>query len=471
LSPSIETTICSFCGGRTGTLSTPQTPGTPSSAVPKTPRLPPPPHISRPPSAAPPPAKKRRTGSSEDPIPQASPEAGSSSGVGVVDQAGVEALLQLGHLQNEDESNAVVVTELQTPVKKRKLNEGSPMTGMMGPGSLQQSFYTHLSQSAHDPNIDPFLRQNGLESESPTTATSLDHESNLAATSHYHQLPNFTTQLPDAYVIKSIPILEKINAFSKICKPLPSMSGPGFPRLPIVAIEGEDVETVTELFHALAKDIRKSEPIHVIDEPELFTPTVAEETADIEGLLIPTGLDSSSTASLVPVSSTKDKDRHDDDDDAARYLSHVASWRRRCAEIKKAVTSPPGGDGAAPVTMNFGEDSAVDAPSVVLVNRYMVSRSDVAAARLAADGLTPLQHWQWCATVWRGCVGPDMTIYVNPVPEGGVRSEEAVEVRDSGRIVFVRKEEGVRKEWDEKIVRRLGFEVGEVVRSLRGFGA
>lgn len=102
----------------------------------------------------------------------------------------------------------------------------------------------------------------------------------------------------------------------------------------------------------------------------------------------------------------------------------------------------------------------MDAPSVVLVNRYMVSRSDVAAARLAADGLTPLQHWQWCATVWRGCVGPDMTIYINPVPEGGVRSEDAVEVRDSGRIVFVRKEEGFERR-DEKIVRRLGFEVGK----------
>lgn len=468
MSPSIETTICSFCGGRTGTLSTPQTPGTPSSAVPKTPRLLPPPHISRPPSTAPPPAKKRRTGNSEDPIPQASPDAGSTSGVEVV--AGVEALLQLGHLQNEDESN--VVTELQTPIKKRKLNEGSPMTGIIGPNSLQPSFYTHLSHSAHDPNIDPFLRQSGLESDSPTTATSLDHEGNLATSSHYHQLPNFTTPLPDAYVIKSIPIREKINAFSKICKPLPSMSGPGFPRLPIVAIEGEDVETVTELFRALAKDIRKSEPLHEIEEPEIFASTVAEETADIEGLLIPTGLDSSSTAALVPVSSTKGKERHgDDDDDAARYLCHVASWRRRCTEIKKAVTSPPGGDGAAPVPMNFGEDSAVDAPSVVMVNRYMVSRSDVAAARLAADGLTPLQHWQWCATLWKGCVGPDMTIYVNSVPEGGVRGSEAVEVRDGGRIVFVRKEEGVRKEWDEKIVRRLGFEVGEVVRSLRGFGA
>lgn len=380
-----------------------------------------------------------------------------------MDQAGVEALLQLGNLQNEDESSlGGIVTDLQTPLKKRKLNEGSPMTGIIATTPHQHGFYPHLTPSSHDPNIDPFLRQNGFESESPTTT--LDHEGNLTTTGPHHQLANITGHLSDAYAIKSIPVLEKIHAFSKICKPLSEISGPGFPRMPIVTIEGDDIETVTDLFHALSKDIRKSEPLQVIDEPDVFTATGLVEETDIEGLLIPTSLDPNSSG--VVVSTSKNKDGGSDDSDAAKYLSHVASWRRRCIDIKKTVLSPP-----SSTTIAFQGDSAVGTPAVLLLNRYMVSRSDAAAARLSADGLTPMQHWQWCATVWRGCVGADMTIYVNTVAEGCVGSDDAVEVKEGGRVVFVRKESGGgRKGWEEKIVRRLGFEVGEVVRSLRGFG-
>lgn len=311
---------------------------------------------------------------------------------------------------------------------------------------LQHGLYAHFPQPVHDPNIDPFLRQNGFESESPTAT--LDHEGNLASAGS-HGLPSFPTQLSDTYFIKSIPVLEKIQAFSKICRPLSAISGPNFPRMPVVVVEGDDISTVTDLFHALAKDIRKSEPLQVIDEPDVFcTSNGLEEDADIEGLLIP---------------SSKDKESEVDDADAARYLAHVSGWRRRCIDIKKTVL--PQSNGA----LSFASTvDAVGAPAVVLVNRYMVSRSDVAAGRLSNEGLTPMQHWQWCATVWRGCVGADMTIVVNVVGEG-VGSEEAVEVKEGGRVVFVRKERG-RKGWEEKVIRRLGFEVGEVVRSLRGFG-
>lgn len=219
--------------------------------------------------------------------------------------------------------------------------------------------------------------------------------------------------------------------------------------MPIVTLEGDDVEIVTDLFHALAKDIRKSEPLHVIDEPDVFTREgggALEVDADIDGL-------------LVPVEKEKDEDA-----DAARYLAHVAAWRRRCSDIKKTVLP----QGAAALTFAPTVEAMPGSPAVVLLNRYMVSRSDVAAGRLSSEGLTPMQHWQWCATVWRGCVGADMTIVVNVVGEG-VGSEEAVEVKEGGKVVFVRKEGG-RKGWEEKVVRRLGFEVGEVVRSLRGFG-
>lgn len=216
--------------------------------------------------------------------------------------------------------------------------------------------------------------------------------------------------------------------------------------MPVIAIEGDDTEMVSELFHALVKEIRKSEPADAIDEPDAFAPgpQMLEEGADVDGLL--------GGASGLGLGLGEDTN-------AAKYLSHVAAWRRKCIAIKKAVLQYD------------GHPSSL--PRVVLLNRYMVSRSNAAVQKLSSDGLSPIQHWQWCATVWRGCLGPDMIIYVATVPEGSVMTEDAVEVKEGGRVVFVRKEvgESARKGWDEKIVRRLGFEVGEIVRSLRGFGS
>jgi HMG box factor len=51
--------------------------------------------------------------------------------------------------------------------------------------------------------------------------------------------------------------------------------------------------------------------------------------------------------------------------------------------------------------------------------------------------------------------------------DSGVVGDDDVESND-GRVMFVRKAAGG-KEWGEKVIRRLAFEIGEIVRSLKGF--
>ena len=63
-------------------------------------------------------------------------------------------------------------------------------------------------------------------------------------------------------------------------------------------------------------------------------------------------------------------------------------------------------------------------------------------------------------------MGADMTIFVVTLPEGGL-PVEPVRNKDGGRVVFVGKDK--EKEWGEKLMRRLVFDIGELVRSLRGF--
>lgn len=405
--PALESAVCPNCGGLTGALSTGQTPTTPVAAR-------------RPPHAAQDTTASSSRGNGPCPDDGAS-NASASSGNGVA--AGIEALLQLG-LRNEDDD--MIDTSLQLHSKRRKLN---PTISSASSSILPQSIYsTQLS----DPNIDPYLRQGSFDHESPSTALDPDND---------HRLTQFN--ITEILSIKAVPIFKKIYAINRICPPIsipsvPPFNTPAVTRMPIVSIEGDDVDIVSSLAHSLSSELEKTSPVYLIDEPDDLT--VFSE-AFLEGLL---------SGGAGP-----EKDKETDDVDAARYLNHVASWRSKSSEIKSIATN---------------------AQQLVLINRYILSRSDAAALRLSPDGLSPLEHWQWCATVWRSCVGPDLTIYVQTLPGeeqagmavAAVGTADTVDTRDGGKIVFVRKATGAR-EWGEKVIQRLEFEVREMVRNLRGF--
>ena len=67
------------------------------------------------------------------------------------------------------------------------------------------------------------------------------------------------------------------------------------------------------------------------------------------------------------------------------------------------------------------------------------------------------------ATLWRGIVGPDLTIYVKSVGEGGMPGGKMVDLDEQVRCLTVGK--GPRG-FGEATLRRVGFEVGEFVRGV-----
>ncbi|KAK3392351.1 hypothetical protein B0T20DRAFT_487970 [Sordaria brevicollis] len=89
-------------------------------------------------------------------------------------------------------------------------------------------------------------------------------------------------------------------------------------------------------------------------------------------------------------------------------------------------------------------------PIALLPLGYSLTYSDRFACSIPiADAYAPVDHWQWMATLWRGIVGPDLTVYVQPVTEqemalegggrGGMRGQAEVEVEVKGeRLVAVR---------------------------------
>lgn len=276
--------------------------------------------------------------------------------------------------------------------------------------------------------------------------------------------------------------IEKLHAIRKICKPLPALPTPGAQtRGAVIAIEGEDRDTVTQLVEGLAENLK-----HTGERVDIQIITEADD--------------------LELSDSTNHPDRHIL---TSQLLLSLSKWHRISSSVRSIVlktpptfqpesstTATPAGPSESPPTLspnsstNFpnpgllpsapspsasstaNDPSSANKVPIVLFNRYILTRSDLLSRLpLASEGdnITPLQHWQWLASLWRGCVGADMTIVIKIVEGTGatVGRQEEVETRDDARILVVKKVAG--RQWSEKTIRRLGFEVSECVRTLQGF--
>ena len=465
--------MCNTCGGHTGALNTPDTPATPMTATPvsathplsavsktfrhtymPTPRTPPASFTQIPP--IPKSARRRRK------------EDGS--------HAGVEALLQLGLPEQEEGDLSPTNSSPRNPQasKKRRLNATSP-TG--GGDVMMEALRTPRSSVpllfGQDTNIDPFLKHTNLHegsfggSESPPAISGEPGDG----------MP-FSPTAPGDDSLKAIPTLNKLQAIAKICRPLPAPEvNPGAsPRGAIIAIEGDDAAAVKSLCDSLA-DTLKGELVEIIEGKDEVEETLSLEERNPKSgghVIRPDNMQDFSGAEFT----FSDDYLGEEGVKTAKYLKYVADWRLYSNKMRRKVlpTRPhsdnPGAHDSQPLavtnpaTTNQQVSTSSQASGklpILLLNRYILSRTDSAAASLPQEGLTPLQHWQWAASIWKGCVGADMTILVKTDgPTGG----DGVEVKDPGKVLVARKDVG--KEWDGGRVRRLGFEVNECVRSLMG---
>lgn len=143
-----------------------------------------------------------------------------------------------------------------------------------------------------------------------------------------------------------------------------------------------------------------------------------------------------------------------------------------------------GGTGTPSSTLAEPPSSATtgrgSATPVALVPSYQLTQTDTSACRVPIDdNYAPTDHWQWMASMWRGIVGPDVTVAVEQ--EGSVEHKAQqtkgkcnagaaggdVDVRlEDSRAVVVRVERGGKV--GEGALRRVGFEIGEWARGRSG---
>jgi len=330
-------------------------------------------------------------------------------------------------------------------------------------------------------------------------------------------------------MVMTIPYINKIRVLSKISPPL-APPGPTSPvqnvRGAVIAVEGADYKLVAEVGNFILEYLSKEPECLVKTWPtskENVTKSSALE-AEMSGMDQSPSLDPSVTNSPY-----------------LAYLSTIQSWHQRSTEIKSFIsatqssspstsasaslysptispTTIPTGPSANPPPPTTTTDASGPSilpqrpqlPIALLPTGFSLSLSDTYASAIPiTDAYAPVDHWQWMATLWRGIVGPDLTVYVKAldtsapgvaaaVAAGTAMGVTAAGGGGGGGIIGSDREVadelarygGVECRWDvsavvvrvgvgapiqgnggrveEKTLRRLGFEVLEWIRNGMG---
>lgn len=274
-------------------------------------------------------------------------------------------------------------------------------------------------------------------------------------------------------MVMTIPYVNKIKVLRKISPPL-QPPGPTSPaqdvRGAVVAVEGPDKSLLAEVGAFILEYLLKDSSLAVRTWGTVSPskkPTISQ-SADAE---MTDGVTSAAADSAPQPSGLEEKDPIVD------YLSIISDWHKKSQEISKHITcSPPlpsaAVDSEASTSANTAPASqdSKTLPIALVPNGFSLTTSDAYALRTPInDSYAPVDHWQWMATLWRGIVGPDLTVYVTRAGREEMSKFGGVEIRGDCAAIIVRIPETGKM--DEKTARRLGFEVVEFVRNVEaGFG-
>jgi len=287
----------------------------------------------------------------------------------------------------------------------------------------------------------------------------------VEASSHNEQSPRNIEE-----VLMNFPYQNKIKLLGRISLPYkePSPLSPA-PRTrgTILAVEGDDIAAVKELSQwlndRLAKDTESQYRPRLVNPPQapIQQESSFEEYLDLIKAwhgkskemiqYITTPVDSPpSSQDIAMTDKDSDKDSGKELSDTDRKDSATSS---DSPALAVASTSPsPDASGAKPI---------------VILPTFQLAASVTYASRIPIqDAYSCTDHWQWMATLWRGTVGPDLTIYVKTHDKDTVVSKP--EMDDTNRCLTIGK--GKDGKFSDADLRRVGFEVSEFINGMASKG-
>lgn len=254
-------------------------------------------------------------------------------------------------------------------------------------------------------------------------------------------------------VLHALPYLNKIKLLGRITPPYrePGPAPIGHDRGAIIAVEGDELLAVQELSRWLKNYLIKQEE---------YRPRIVEPP----------------------------KSPDDDGKDATfeDYLDLIKDWHGRSRDMIKYITMPKSSNSsvASQDTVASAKDSVVEPPErkdsatppaspapeetmkpVIILPTFQLHASVVYASRTPIqDAYSATDHWQWMATLWRGTVGPDLTLYVKSYDAKDGQAGGKPEMDDSVRCLTVYKEKDGK--FADADLRRVGFEVNEWIKGM-----
>jgi hypothetical protein len=268
-------------------------------------------------------------------------------------------------------------------------------------------------------------------------------------------------------VLMNFPYQNKIKLLGRISLPYKDAS-PESPALKIrgaiIAIEGDEVAAVKELSHwlneRLAKDTESQYRPRIAEAPKApgDQDVTFEDYLDLikiwhgksrEMIQYITTSVTSSPSSQDAVMTDKESDKDSDRDLSDMDRKDSAMSSDSPAHI--AIASTP----------HAMEHSS--AKPIIILPTFQLAASVAYAARIPIqDAYSITDHWQWMATLFRGMVGPDLTIYVKThEKDTGVSKPE---MDDANRCLTIGRERDGK--FTDADLRRVGFEVSEFINGM-----
>jgi HMG box factor len=238
---------------------------------------------------------------------------------------------------------------------------------------------------------------------------------------------------PPERVNASKTFLTKIDTLRNIARP--TAVSASHRRGPLIAIEGEDAQTVVELGIWLRRKLRMEDALNVkvIESPKF---TISNDRPAM----------------------------------MAQYHCLVASWLRNSDDINSSLMYPS----TSHNTAGREDEAEYRRMPVALVANYSLYATDFFCKHfpLAPEDIyKPYDHWMWAASQWRGVCSPDLMIYVRDSRRrSGNHATAAVDISLRSNLFVVdlalANGEEIGPGMDTPVLRRLQFEVREWLRAF-----
>lgn len=157
------------------------------------------------------------------------------------------------------------------------------------------------------------------------------------------------------------------------------------------------------------------------------------------------------------------------------YLNNISAWHHISAQIVDYIQHPYRGLRAKSKRVDdLGNGSVLSSREagyplpVALIARYQLTTVDAFACEISIDDpYSQMTHQQWMESLWRGCVGPDIVVYIqdHEIPEMGQSQDLVYSARlhDTLGIVIPR----ARGSSKERVLRHVVWAIDSIVMSTR----